>query len=90
MYIKDVVFLRAAPYDLGACHILPIPKCNTTSYGLTWVRYLGPNFWNSLKDNIRLSQDLSSFKNIIFKIDFAGVQSSSSLIMFNFIFFLKC
>ena len=90
MYIKDVVFLRAARYDLGACHILPIPKCNTTSYGLTWVRYLGPNFWNSLKDNIRLSQDLSSFKNIIFKIDFAGVQSSSSLIMFNFIFFLKC
>ena len=84
MYIKDVVFLRATPYDLGAFHILSIPKCNTTSYGLTWVRHVGPNFWNSLKDNIRLSQDLSSFK-----IDFADMQSSSSLIMFNFIFF-KC
>ena len=76
MYVKDVVFLRATPYDLGAFHILSIPKCNTTSYGLTWVRYLGPNLWNSLKDNIRLSQDLSSFKNLIFKIDLAGMQSS--------------
>ena len=87
MYIKDFVFLRATPYDLVAFHISSIPKCNTTSYGPTWVRYLGPNFWNSLKDNIRLSQDIGSFKNIIFKIDFAGMQSSSSLIMFNFIFF---
>ena len=26
-------------------------------------------------DNVRLSQDLSSFKNLIFKIDNAGMQS---------------
>ena len=89
MYIKDVVFLRATPYDLGAFHILSIPKCNTTSYGLTWVRYLGPNFWNSLKDNIRLSQDLSSFKNIIFKIDFAGMRSLLYLSYVQFHFFLS-
>ena len=81
MYIKDVVFLRATPYDLGAFHILSISKCNTTSYGLTWVRYLGSNFWNSLKNNIRLSKDLSSFKNIIFKTDFAGMQSSLYLLL---------
>ena len=58
----------------GVSVILSLPKCNRTSYGLKSLRYLGKNLWNSLKDNIRLSQDLSSFKNLIFKIDFAGMQ----------------
>lgn len=62
-YIRNLFFLRATPYDL------------TTSHGLKSItRYLGPNLWNSLKDNIRLSQDLSSFKNLISKIDFGGMQ----------------
>ena len=47
------------------------------------------NLWNSLKDNIRLSQDLSSFKNIIFKIDFAGMRSSLYLYYVQFYFFFK-
>ena len=58
----------------GVSVILSLPKRNTTSYGLKSIRYLGKNLWNSLKDNIILSQDLSSFKNLIFKIDFAGMQ----------------
>ena len=41
---------------------------------LTTIRYLGPNLWNSLKDNITLSMDLSSFENLTLKIDFAGMQ----------------
>ena len=40
---------------------------------LKTIRYLGPNLWNSLKNNTRLSQDLSSFKNLVLKIDFAGI-----------------
>ena len=43
VYIKDVIFLRATLYGLGASHISSIPKCNTTSYKLTLIRYLGPN-----------------------------------------------
>lgn len=49
---------------------------------------LWPNLSNSFKDNIRLSQDLSSFKNIIFKMDFAGMQSSLYLLLCS-IFFLS-
>jgi len=41
---------------------------------LKTIRYLGPNLWTSLENNTRLSQDLSSFKNLILKIDFAGMQ----------------
>lgn len=87
VYIRDVVFLRATPYGLGASHILSIPNCNTTSYGLTWVRQLGPNLWNFLTDNIRLSQDLRSFKNII---DFAGMQSSLYLLLCSILFQAFC
>ena len=59
-YIKDLFFLRATLYDLRGSRILSLPRCNTTSYGLKSIRYSGPNLSNSLKDNIRLSQDLSS------------------------------
>ena len=45
------------------------------------------NLWNSLKDNIRLSQDLSSFKNIIFKIDFACMRSSLYLYYVQFYYY---
>ena len=44
------------------------------------------HLWNSLKDNIRLSQDLSSFKNLIFKIDFAGMQSSLYILLCSVLF----
>ena len=72
--IKDLFFLRATPYDLRGSRIFSLPKYNTTSYGLKSMRYLGPSLWKSHKDNIRLSQDLSSFKNLISNIDFAGMQ----------------
>ena len=36
-------------------------------------KYLGPKLRNSRGDNVRLSQELSFFKNLIFKIDFGGM-----------------
>ena len=36
-----------------------------------------------------LSQDLSSFKNLIFKIDFAGMQSISYLLCCSFLFYFS-
>ena len=77
--IKDLFFLRATLYDLSRePRILCLSRCNTTSYGLN----LGPNLWNSLKDNVRLSQDLSSFKNLFFPKLTLLVSSNNSVPFF--------
>jgi hypothetical protein len=66
--------LRVTPYNLRGSHILTIPKSNTTTYGLKSIIYSGPKLWNSLKDNIRTSNKLSSFRNLISKVDLASIQ----------------
>lgn len=42
--------LLATLYDVRGSHTLSPPKCDTVSYGLKSIKYLGPNLWNSLKD----------------------------------------
>ena len=37
------------------------------------VYSVGPKLCNSLKDNIRISRDLSSFASQIYKVDLAGM-----------------
>ena len=72
-YINDLFSLRATPYNLRGSHILTIPKSNTTTYGLKSIRFLGPKLWNSLKDNIRTANKLSSFRNLISKVDLTSI-----------------
>ena len=72
-YIKDLFLSRNTLYNLRGSHILTIQKCNTTTHGLKSIRYLGPKLWNSIKDNIRTSKTLSSFRKQISKVDLASI-----------------
>ena len=46
---------------------LEIIKSNQTRFGTKVSRYLGPKVWNSLPYNIKLSENLTIFKNLVKK-----------------------
>ena len=42
---------------------LYISKVKRTRYGIKPLRFLGPRIWNSLQDNIKLSNNINQFSN---------------------------
>ena len=55
VFMKDYFIPKPSDFDLRMRDTLYIPKFKSTRYGIKSLRFLGPKTWNSLPDDIKLS-----------------------------------
>ena len=64
--MKDIFKLQNPSYNLrSSCNQFRRENIKTIPYGLESVRYLGPNIWELVSNNIRYSNSFSKFKKLI-------------------------
>ena len=64
-YLNSMFTTRESPYAMRNRNTLIQPKCNSVTYGLRSLNYLGPRLWNSLPNSIKAIDDYNMFKRII-------------------------
>ena len=64
-FIKEIFIEKHSTYGLRSCHNLLLPKAHTTSYGLETISFLGSRLWQALPNDMKQSDNLSSFKRRI-------------------------
>ena len=65
-FMKNYFIPKPSNYDLRKRDMLYIPKVKSTRYGNKSLRFLGPKIWNSLPDNIKLSNTINQFETLIY------------------------
>ena len=64
-YLSSLINVYRPARALRSCHrsLLCLPKTNSVTYGQRAFSYAAPELWNSLPDNIKLSQSIAEFKS---------------------------
>ena len=64
-FMKEIFIEKHSTYGLRSCHNLLPPKARTTCYGLETISFLGIRLWQALPNDMKQSDNLSSFKRRI-------------------------
>ena len=64
-FTPDFFTLTTSDYDFRNKNTLVKPNCNTSKYGIQSFLFQGVDIWNKLPNEIRLLDDLNSFKSAI-------------------------
>ena len=64
-YLNSMFTTRESPYAMRNRNTLIQPKCNSVTYGLRSLNYLGPRLWNCLPNSIKAIDDYNMLKRII-------------------------
>ncbi len=67
IYIQELFEIKELVYNLRDAIRTKVPKCSSVTYSLKSLRFLGNKIWNSLPIDIKMSENLCSFKNKIAK-----------------------
>ena len=65
VFMKDYFIPKTSDYDLRIRDTLYIPKVKSARYGIKSLKFLVPKIWNSLSDDIMLSNNIRQFKTLI-------------------------
>ena len=63
--MKDYFIPKPSDYDFDMRDTLFIPKVKSTRYVIKSLRFLGPKIWNSLPNDVKLSNNINQFKTLI-------------------------
>ena len=64
-YMQDLFVMNQSRYSSRRPLNLHLPRVNQTTYGLNSFRYAGAKLWNSLSEDIKSLENLTSFKRLI-------------------------
>ncbi len=63
--MKEIFLRKISQYDLRINNRLQVPKYKTVAYGKQSVAYIGSFLWNTIADEVKVSETICKFKTLI-------------------------